>query len=519
MNEKKEKMYNGITNIDDKMIEEAQDEAVKTKKSVKWIPWAGVAAAACLGIGAGVLAINGAFGNIPVSGNAASTTAGDSQTPGISDGNVPAGSAENIIAQLIAKADYPEMPVYPEDPDPGENWDDYDKKYNEWSNAKNELRKQPEGYTDGTDKFFTESIKVLLSGCGTENRVYSPLSLFMALGMSAEITDGNTRQQILDLLGQDSIESLRSHSSSIWQANYTDDGMAKCVLANSIWLNKNISYSRDLMNKLCINYYASSYSGEPGTEDYDKLLQGWLNEQTSGMLENYVEGIKLDPQMVITLASTVDYAGKWNDNFSKEETKSGTFHSPTGNITCDFMNKVTDTQYFWSDKFASVTLSLENNGAMRLILPDEGITPEELLSDEKTMEFLMSSGNKVNNSFDNSFVSVTMSVPKFDVSSDINLIEELKKLGITDITDSSKADFSPLTGSKDYGTALSNATQAARVMIDEDGCRASALTIMMYCGAAMPQDKAEFILDRPFIFEIMSETGLPLFVGIVNNPV
>ncbi len=32
-------------------------------------------------------------------------------------------------------------------------------------------------------------------------------------------------------------------------------------------------------------------------------------------------------------------------------------------------------------------------------------------------------------------------------------------------------------------------------------------------------DHVEFTLDRPFIFEIMSETGLPLFVGIVNNPV
>ena len=49
-------------------------------------------------------------------------------------------------------------------------------------------------------------------------------------------------------------------------------------------------------------------------------------------------------------------------------------------------------------------------------------------------------------------------------------------------------------------------------------CKASSLTIMMYCGAVMPEDEVDFILDRPFLFEIVSETGLPLFVGVVNAP-
>lgn len=34
----------------------------------------------------------------------------------------------------------------------------------------------------------------------------------------------------------------------------------------------------------------------------------------------------------------------------------------------------------------------------------------------------------------------------------------------------------------------------------------------------MPNDYVNFVLDRPFVFEIMSETGIPIFVGIVNNP-
>jgi len=501
MSRKAEKLFNGITNIDDEMIETAQDNTVKRKPPLKWLPWTG-AAAACAALGIGITAIVSNAGT---------------QLSGMT--NCPADTGyEEPAAKMIAEPVYPEIAQYPAgDLERTLAWEDYEKLYNQWSASTSKLRKQPEGYSDGTAAFFSSSIKQLLADAGTENRVYSPLSLFMALSMSAEISGGNTRQQILGLLGQDSIESLRSHANSIWQANYMDDGMAKCVIANSIWLHRNISYSQDIMNRLAIDYYSSSFVGEPGSEEYDKLLQEWLSSRTDGMLDEFIKDIRLDPQTVIALASTVDYAGKWNDKFNKDMTETGTFHSPAADIICDFMNKTTHSSYFWSDKFAAMSLSLENNGDMRLILPDEGITPSELLSDEKTMAFLMD--KNIYKSFDNKFVEVTMSVPKFDVSSGTELSDELKKLGITDAFDAERSDFSPLTDGDSYGIAISEVTHAARVQIDEEGCRASALTVMDYCGAAMPDGHVDFILDRPFIFEIMSETGLPLFVGIVNSPV
>lgn len=511
MSRKTEKLYSGITNIDDKMIENAQKNYESTKKPLKWLPWAGVAAAACVGLAVGIPTI----ANVKETRSMANGTPDTSETKEIT---TPDDQPAAVIAKMIASPTYPEMAQYPTEDLLEEmgSWEEYDKIYDEWVDKVWRLRKQPEGYDDGTDGFFRNSIQQLLTESGSENRVYSPLSLFMALSMSAEITGGNTRQQILDLLGQDSIESLRSHANSIWQANYVDDGMAKCVLANSIWLNNNITYSQETINRLAIDYYSSSFVGEPGSEEYDKLLQGWLNEQTDGMLENYVSDIKLNPQTVIALASTVDYAGKWNYKFNKDNTESGTFHSPNGDITCDFMNKISDMNYYWSDKYAALSLELENNGSMRLILPDEGITPEDLLNDKKTMDFLMA--KQVWQKFDNKYVEVTLSVPKFDVSSSAELSEQLKSLGITDAFDAGISDFSPLTDGTSDGITISEVTHAARVEIDEEGCRASALTVMSEDGAAMPDGHADFILDRPFIFEIMSETGLPLFVGIVNNP-
>ncbi len=48
--------------------------------------------------------------------------------------------------------------------------------------------------------FLSSTIPQFLAGQTEENRVYSPLSLYMALAMLAELTDGNSRQQVLDLL-------------------------------------------------------------------------------------------------------------------------------------------------------------------------------------------------------------------------------------------------------------------------------------------------------------------------------
>ena len=89
---------------------------------------------------------------------------------------------------LLAQAAYPEMPQYP-DESGVHDWKAYDKAYDQWNQARNAMRNQPEGYQDGFDVFFTKSAPVFLDGAGSDNRVYSPLSLDMALGMSAEITE------------------------------------------------------------------------------------------------------------------------------------------------------------------------------------------------------------------------------------------------------------------------------------------------------------------------------------------
>ena len=107
-------------------------------------------------------------------------------------------------------------------------------------------------------------------------------------------------------------------------------------------------------------------------------------------------------------------------------------------------------------------------------------------------------------------------MPKFDVNSDLDLMEALKAMGVTDLPDFDRAD---LTGLTDLDAFLSDAKQLARVKVDEEGVEAAAVTMMMINLECLPPEPTEVCvmdLDRPFLFLIRTQ-DIPLFVGIVNQ--
>ena len=486
--------------------------AKKARSSIiKWIALGGVSAAAVFACAA-ILPKLGGDNKVSVSSSKVSedTVSSVSETSE-NESSIPARKA-GAKAELLSEAVYPEMVQYP-DASKVTDYNELQPLLDEWRKSQDDLQDQPEGYQDGFKTFFLNSTQTFLNDSSTENMAYSPLSLYMALGISAEITDGSSRQQILNVLDENDIEALRSNSRSIWQANFMDDGMSKCILASSFWTNSFAEYNKATVNRLSENYYSTVYSGDPSADEYNKMYQDWLNAQTDGLLGDQVKELKLDPDMVLSIASTVNYSGKWMEKFKPEDTKQGDFHAADGDVKCDFMNMDTVKGYSWGDHFSSISMALENNGQMRLILPDEGYTPYDLLNDDQAKE-LMINGNEYKNC---KAATVTLSVPKFDVTSSIDLQDGLESLGIKDIFDAGKSDFSPLTENSD-GIFISKAEQDTRVTIDEEGCKAVSMTVIGGMGGGTPDEHEDFIVDRPFIFEIVSNSGLPLFVGIVNNP-
>ena len=217
----------------------------------------------------------------------------------------------------------------------------------------------------------------------------------------------------------------------------------------------------------------------------------------------------------MALATTVCFCAKWQSEFNKNNTKQDIFHSENGDIQCDFMNISGTDTYFWGDKFGAINKYFDRYGAsMMFILPDEGTSVYDLLADEQVADFI----ERCSEYEQKKNLIVNLSVPRFDVSSKEDIIDDLKELGITDAFDRQKADFSPVSDDP-AEIWLDKVEHGVRVMADEEGVKAAAYTAELLCGSAMPPDeKMDFVLDRPFMFVIRSAEGIPLFVGIVERP-
>lgn len=423
-------------------------------------------------------------------------------------------------APAVSAAVYPEMAPYPDESKYINkktgifDSEGFDEVYTTWRKDQQARFQQPEGFTNGLADFFRESIPVFLDA-DTANPVCSPLNIYMALSLLAETTDGNSRQQILDAIGVKNQESLRVQAGQVWNAHYCNDGATSTILANSVWLDEGLEYSEDTIRTLTECYFASVFQGDLGSSEMNRALGNWLNEQTGGLLEEQAQNVQLDPQTVLALAPTIFYQAKWGSEFWKEQNTEGLFHTPSGDRNVTYMNKqLSYGPYYWGEDFAAASLSLEDSSQMWLILPDEGKSPQDLLSSGHALDMILNHTTDYENQ---KRIKVNLSLPKFDVVSDLQLDSAVKQLGITEVFDPDAADFSGILPSSPAW--LDKVQHAARVTIDEEGVSAAAYTVMAMAGAAMPpEDEVDLVLDRPFLFVITSRYDLPLFAGIVNTP-
>ncbi len=419
----------------------------------------------------------------------------------------------------VALASYPEMASYPDHMDfTDEKTGDFDndgfsQALDRWSEGRQTQRNQPEGYADGLEAFFQKSMVEFLGDAQGENKIFSPVNVYMALSMLAETTGGDSRQQILTLLEADSMDALREQVNSVWNANYCDDGMVVSRLANSLWLNQDLRYQTPTAELLARQYHASVFSGEMGSAAYNQVLRDWLNEQTGNLLEDQISQVEMQPETQLALASTIYFQGNWHLPFSKEKTRQQPFHAEQGDISCEFMHQQEEQTYYWAEHFSAVAQQLNSGGQMWLLLPDEGITVEQLLADPQVATLLA----KPQEWKDSKNVVVNLKMPKFDISSELDLAPGLQSLGVTRVFDRKAADFSGIFA-EGQEAFLSQVDHGARVAVDENGVVATAYTMMTLGMGESPDEEVEFVLDRPFLFIIASRDDLPLFAGVVNQP-
>lgn len=342
------------------------------------------------------------------------------------------------------------------------------------------------------------------------NRMYSPLSLYYALALANEGAAGQTRDEIASVLGAPSTVDVPQQCGNLFRV-LTTDPFSTVDLANSIWMAKDASFEQSFIDTAIGQFYATPFSVEFGTDAADQAMAAWISENTGGTIDPQV---KTESDQLLSIINAVYFKGGWMDTFDAANTAPAVFHAASGDVETQFMTQRIDSLqgFRQTDDFLRARLAFTGGTMMTFVLPAEGVSVDDLLADEQRLaQAFAVDANEDEYGF------ITYVVPKVAFDTELDLIPALERLGMkTPFGD--KADFSNLTATPAF---ISMVKQESHISWDEEGAEASAYTDMgiSATSAMIPEgEEVELRLDRPFLFQITSSHGVPLFMGVCGNP-
>lgn len=375
-------------------------------------------------------------------------------------------------------------------------------------------------FTEGLNKFCLDSGAMILANEDKKlNTSYSPLSFYMALAVLSEGSDNNTKTEILNALNVNDEEKLSEECRKLYEKESFDSKYGKCTLADSVWIdddNNDVKFNEDTLKKIENDYNAGIFKGDLQSFNTAKDISNWLLEHTGGLLGGNPSDFISDEGAVMNIINSVYFKDKWADVFNRNLTEEKDFCLSDGSkVKSDFMaNNIYSKIYESNNGYKSSSLKFENGNEMMFILPDQGTSVYDIINDKNKFNEALNSLSDKNVTMED----VYYKVPKFKVSSKLDLNNCAKTLGLANIFNGETADFSKF--SEKGGLAVSSISQEATVSIDEDGGEAAAYTKIQMDGCAYdPEAKSyDMTLDRPFIFAITDKDNTPLFLGVINNP-
>lgn len=344
----------------------------------------------------------------------------------------------------------------------------------------------------------------------TDNWLVSPFSLQCALGMLSNGAAEDTRDEILHTLGlsQYSQEEVNAYFRKLIEGLHTVNSAITVKTANSVWGNAGVPLKEDFQ-KMNIENYSAMVSqldfSDPSAVDQ---INAWCNQTTEGLIPSILD--EVNPTATVYLLNSLYFKARWESEFAPEKTQEGDFSALSGKmVKADFMQTQRMAAYVENEWFTSTSLSYQNDSyVMRLILPQPEISIDQVLQ-----ALSESDGNLWKNVV---LADINLKMPRFTLENKMNLIPALQALGMKKAF-TNEADFSSMS---DIATYISLVQQATRLKVDEEGSEGAAVTVIGgETSPGMPEEKVDFFLDRPFLFQILEPaTGTVLFMGQVGTP-
>lgn len=362
----------------------------------------------------------------------------------------------------------------------------------------------------GNNELGFKLMKEKLNQEKNSNCMISPMSLCTILALTHNGAGGETKSEILKLMGIDSMtsENINKEYNQLMQY-YNNQKDITIKIANSAWLEDSIEFNKEF-KRISKDYYNAEIDNLD-FKDYSSVdkINNWVDENTNGKIPKIIKQIK--GETIFFLINALYFNGKWEDEFDEKNTEKEDFTLSNGEkVKVDMMKDKRGVLYLKKENFAAVSLPYSNNIEMNIFLPDKSMNIDDFINkmDNKKLDnFLKEFNNE----------EVKLQIPKFKFECGGSLTDNLKKLGMVNSFDAVKANFKGLTDN----AYISDIIQKCYISTDEKGTEAAAVTVVEGTkGCPAPSNKQiEFIVNRPFVFIIRDNTtGLILFMGKVEIP-
>lgn len=368
---------------------------------------------------------------------------------------------------------------------------------------------EPEAdYIDSVNQFswklFQETIKT------DDNLLMSPTSVYMALSLALNGADTTTRAAMLQAMAANlTVEQLNTANRDWKTLLMAASDKIKLSISNSIWYRNGFQ-----VDPVFLQTNADFYSAAARMLDFDspntiKIINDWVKTATNGKINEIIGGI--NPNDLMYLINAVYFKADWQYKFNKDQSSPGIFTSSDGrNNEVTYMGLIGDLSLLSSEYGEGVLLPyVDDRFALVAILPDGKSAREtvQAMTPDSLNEMIESK----------QIVKMNLKLPRFETRSTIPLSAALEAMGMAEMF--SQADFSLMVKDRSKGLSISGTIQKSYFKIDETGTEAAAVTAFTVASSLQVDDSHKLKFDRPFIYGIIDTvTGLPLFLGIMDNP-
>ncbi|XP_045481237.1 serine protease inhibitor 77Ba-like [Harmonia axyridis] len=374
---------------------------------------------------------------------------------------------------------------------------------------------------DSLNNFATRLLQFTADEAGDDmNLALSPYTVWSLLSIIAEGARGNTSKELENVLQiSNEKNEFRNEFKQLKGTLQNKTVGVTLELSSGIFTNKKHSLKQSFQDVTKQYYDVDTIPVDfKDLKASSELINSYVAKATNNRIVNFISQSDIKDAEIF-LTSTLYFKGDWTNPFNKTATKNSPFFNEKGEeigkVDMMFLSGAVAFLRLEALKAQAVLLPYGNGSKMSMvvILPLRGSSIAEVLElmHQMQMRTIIEKLKEAEQQFIDEDVNIFL--PKFSVSSDLNMNVVLSKMGIKEVFDAQKADLLNMVNQYLF---VSRLIQKAEIDVDEEGTIAAAAS-----GAAVSykQQTPKFNANRPFIYSIVDmEAKTVVFNGVYRNP-